>query len=63
MNIKGAAADIITQSVYQDSLGKTLSERYSAVSLELKQVVSDANSQIANLENKLAGMLNSVLFV
>ncbi|KAK1766767.1 hypothetical protein QBC33DRAFT_540151 [Phialemonium atrogriseum] len=50
------AYQMTQEIVYQEYLGKTLSERYSTVSLDLKQVVNEANSHIANLENKLAGL-------
>ncbi|RYO86248.1 hypothetical protein DL766_000281 [Monosporascus sp. MC13-8B] len=40
--------------VYQEWLGKALTEKYSNLSVHLDKVINEANSEITSLQNKLA---------
>ncbi|ORY59469.1 uncharacterized protein BCR38DRAFT_303365, partial [Pseudomassariella vexata] len=42
--------------VYQEYLGKTLTEKYSNLSVHLDKVINEANSQISTLQNKIANL-------
>ena len=46
---------IYPSSVYQEYLGKTLTEKYNGSKLEIDQLVNEANSQIDMLTQKLNG--------
>ncbi|KAI2619239.1 hypothetical protein GGR54DRAFT_630786 [Hypoxylon sp. NC1633] len=47
--------------VYQEYLGKTLTEKYSNLSVHLDKVINDANLEITSLQNKLTRMKNDEL--
>ncbi|CAJ2501888.1 Uu.00g047410.m01.CDS01 [Anthostomella pinea] len=42
--------------IYQEYMGKTLTDKYSNLSVHLDKVINDANAEITNLHNKLSGM-------
>ncbi|RYP17308.1 hypothetical protein DL765_004599 [Monosporascus sp. GIB2] len=46
--------------VYQEWLGKALTEKYSNLSVHLDKVINEANSEITSLQNKLATMLGQM---
>ncbi|ODH51443.1 hypothetical protein GX48_02501 [Paracoccidioides brasiliensis] len=41
---------------YQEYLGKSLTEKYSALNQQMDKVIHDANSEISNLQNRLSEM-------
>ena len=41
-------------------MSKTLTEKYSGLSVQLDKVINEANSEITNMQNKLAGMCGQV---
>ena len=42
-------------SVYQEYLAKTLTDKYGNLSLQMDKIINDANAEIDNLNQKLAG--------
>lgn len=45
--------------LYNEAMGKNLADKYSHLSNQLDKIVSDANSEIQNLQNKIKGTLVS----
>jgi hypothetical protein len=43
--------------LYNEAMGKNLADKYSHLSNQLDKIVSDANSEIQNLQNKIKGRL------
>ncbi|PGH08087.1 hypothetical protein AJ79_06087 [Helicocarpus griseus UAMH5409] len=41
---------------YQEYLGKTLTDKYGALNQQMDKVIHDANSEISNLQNRIAEM-------
>ncbi|RYP89263.1 hypothetical protein DL770_004482 [Monosporascus sp. CRB-9-2] len=48
--------------VYQEWLGKALTEKYSNLSVHLDKVINEANSEITSLQNKLASTSRHELY-
>lgn len=46
---------LTSRSVYQEFLGKGLTEKHTALSGQMDQVIHDANSEITSLRSRLAG--------
>lgn len=42
-------------SVYQEYLAKTLTDKYGNLSVQMDKIINDANSEIENLHHKLDG--------
>ncbi|KAK9770568.1 hypothetical protein SCAR479_12739 [Seiridium cardinale] len=50
------AYQTIQEVVYQEYLGKTLTEKYTNLTVHLDKVISEANTQITALNNKIANL-------
>ncbi|KAK9426067.1 hypothetical protein SUNI508_12611 [Seiridium unicorne] len=50
------AYQTIQEVVYQEYLGKTLTEKYTNLTVHLDKVISEANAQITALNNKIANL-------
>ncbi|KAK6067771.1 hypothetical protein SCUP515_09971 [Seiridium cupressi] len=50
------AYQTIQEVVYQEYLGKTLTEKYTDLTVHLDKVISEANAQITALNNKIANL-------
>lgn len=45
-----------TRSAYQEHLGKTLTEKYSTLSVHLDKVINEANSHITTLQTRVSSV-------
>jgi len=54
-----SSRSLMSFSIYQDYLAKSLTEKYSALSAEMDKIIADANSEITGLRDKLSGESSS----
>lgn len=48
-----------SESIYQDFLARSLTDKYSTLSSQMDKIIHDANSEILGLRDKLSGMHSS----